>query len=190
MSMITWKENDAKNKWFALCGEYRLIVDDWGPGEIEGVFYRVNNCARLGQTGNRPNVDEAKSALLDLVFEQIKKDVRAQHETIAAFWDLKRSTDCDELAKIETPETRSVRALIDTGYVQTSAKYRLLTRVPPGKTAIEAIEDEDPNFGAQVREQCENLARSQYLRICGRKNQIELTPEQFAEFKRLWGPVA
>lgn len=190
VSMITWKENDAKNKWFAVCGEYRLIVNDWGPREIEGVFYRMNICARLGQTGYKPTADEAKTALLDLVFEQIKKDVRAQSETIAAFWDLKRSMDRDELCKDEKPSTRSVRELIDAGYMQVSSKYRILARVPPGKTALQAIEDENPEFAAQVRNQCENLTRSHYLRICGRKDQVELSIEAFKEFKRLRGPVA
>ena len=189
--MITWKENDAKNKWFALCGEYRLIVDDWGPGEIEGVFYRVSNCARLGQTGNRPNVDEAKSALLDLVFEQIKKDVRTQSETIAAFWELKRSMDRDELCKDEKPSTRSVRELIDVGYMQVSSKYRILARVPPGKTALEALDDISPKEAVRVRAQCERTARGQVLRLNSRKeDRVELTPAEFAEFKRLKGPVA
>jgi hypothetical protein len=187
--MITWKETESGG-FTATCGEYKLVVYIWHPTEVyEGAFYRDN--IRIGETGDKPTVDDAKNTLMTIVFDQIKKDVTAQAKTIAEFWDLKRSMDRDILCTDEKPETRTVRALIDGGYTQVSSKYHLLARLPPGKTALEALEDECPKYAAQVRDQCENLARSHYLRMSSQKgNHVTLTIEEFAEFKRLKGDVA
>lgn len=196
--MITWQPTEKGYFIFtAICGEYKLLIckyqsDDGVESTYEGVYHPVDYYPAAVKTGEKSNIDETKAALLDLVFEQIKKDVRAQSETIAAFWELKRSMDRDDLCKDEKqPSTRSVRELIDAGYMQVSGKYRILARLPPGKTALEALDDISPKEAVRVRAQCERTARGRVLRLNSRKeDRVELTPAEFAEFKRLKGPVA
>jgi hypothetical protein len=183
--MITWKMKNEGH--YTACGEYALTISLCHPTEVyEGMFYRED---LSGRTGDKPTVNAAKEALMDLVYAQIKKDVAAQSRTIAEFWDLKRSMERDKLCTDEKPETRTMRELIDGGYVQVSRKYHMIDRLPPGKTALEAIEERYPQQAINVREQCDRIARSQALALLGQFDTIELTPAQFAEFKRLKGPV-
>lgn len=89
--MVTWRPKEQG--YFILaatCGEYELVIceytsDDGTNANYEGVYYPVDHYLAAVKTGEKSTIDSAKSALLDLVFEQIKRYVRAQSETISAF---------------------------------------------------------------------------------------------------------
>ncbi len=89
-----------------------------------------------------------------------------------------------------TCKKRDIQKLIDEGYVQTSHRYRSVARLPEGKTAIQALTEADPIAGKDLMQQLERWALSRYLRGPYSKNRLELTPEEFKEFKKLNGPVA
>ncbi len=187
--MITWQ--NVNGDFHAVCGVYLLVVHVWQPLQTyEGVYYLNSDRTLVARVPDKPNADDAKNSLMDLVFAQIGKDVAAQSKTISEFWELKRSMERDKLCTDEKPDTRTVRELIDGGYVQVSSKYRTLARLPPGKTALEALDVRYPEHAQHVRKQCDNIARSRALCLLGQFDQVELTPAEFAEFKRLNGPVS
>ena len=89
-----------------------------------------------------------------------------------------------------TCKPRDIQKLINEGYVQTSHRYRSVARLPEGKTAIQALTEADPVMGQDLMRRLEQWARSIYLRGSYPKDCLELTPDEFKEFKKLNGPVA
>jgi hypothetical protein len=79
-----------------------------------------------------------------------------------------------------------IKQLIADGYYSTSNKYRHVTRLPPGKTGMQALSEADPSWV----ERFEQMAKRHYLRVHADEHRLELTPEEFAEFKRQGGEVA
>lgn len=82
--------------------------------------------------------------------------------------------------------------LVAAGYKQVSRKYRLVARLPEGKTGMEALEAHAPDTARNFRRMAEEMAASQYLRIYADRdgNQVELTPEEFEEFRKAGGVAA
>lgn len=78
--------------------------------------------------------------------------------------------------------------LVLEGYVQTSRKFRLIGRVPPGMTPLEALRLKDPqtadSFERRFQEQC-----ADYYRRCYAEGdeKLELSIEEFGAFLRLTG---
>lgn len=81
------------------------------------------------------------------------------------------------------PLGESVRELIALGYVQTSSRFRHLARLPPNTTGIEALRSVDDQLVRNWLENLDNNCADHYRRVHASK--IELTPEEFAEYKRL-----
>lgn len=81
------------------------------------------------------------------------------------------------------PLGESVRELIALGYVQTSSRFRHLARLPPNMTGIEALRSVDSEYVSIVFERIEMECADTYRRVHAPK--IELTSEEFAEYKRL-----
>lgn len=85
-----------------------------------------------------------------------------------------------------TPKEQAQK-LINEGYCQVSGRYRILAKLPEGKTAVEALIEADPRWKAKF----EDIALGQYLRVYSQTEcQAELDIETFAEFRRLGGKVA
>ena len=85
--------------------------------------------------------------------------------------------------------TEEAQALIARGYMQVSSKNRTLARLPPGKTALEALAEVDPQAAKDIRERMEDQARSRYLRMYA-ADCVEVTDDVFRAFKRESGRVA
>jgi hypothetical protein len=85
-----------------------------------------------------------------------------------------------------------VDALIKTGYMQVSAKHRLVAKLPDGMTGLEACKRDMPQFYETVMDNAERLARSQWLRCANSAERYreKLTVEEFAEFKNKGGEVS
>jgi hypothetical protein len=85
-----------------------------------------------------------------------------------------------------------VKELIAQGYQQTSSRYRTVARLPPGKTAVEALRDCDPNAYKQIIKRIEQQCASAYRRLYAEKNgdQVELSLEEFAAFKAAGGETS
>lgn len=91
--------------------------------------------------------------------------------------------------------TLSPRSLLEAGYHQVSRKFRLIARLPPGKTGRELLAEAwaEGRTGAHADNErrrawrfSEADATDQWLRVhC--LEWIELTPTQFAEFRRIGG---
>lgn len=132
-------------------------------------------------------------------------DCREAYEHQAEYWKDKQSVTFSEVLIMRSRKgqgqyggtytkpvpaeagTARAKEIIAAGYLQTSAKYRMVARVPPGKTAMQALCEADPKW----IEQFERIARNQYLRVYGQsQDRLELTREEFAEFKRLGGSMA
>jgi hypothetical protein len=88
--------------------------------------------------------------------------------------------------------TINVQELIDAGYESTSNKYRTVARLPPGKTALEALRDASPHDYAMIVARIEQQCASTYRRLYASHNghQVELTIEEFREFKQAGGKVS
>jgi hypothetical protein len=69
---------------------------------------------------------------------------------------------------------------------QVSNKYRLVARMPEGKTALEALAEANPELHAVVMKRAEQWAHDDYLRFCAEKHglQKELSVEEWAEYKK------
>lgn len=82
--------------------------------------------------------------------------------------------------------------LVAAGYMQISRAYRRVARLPPGKTAIEAIKEGHPRLYQQLVEDMEESAKRNYLRLCAEKdgNGLELTEELFKQFRDAGGQSA
>lgn len=82
--------------------------------------------------------------------------------------------------------------LVRDGYMQTSARFRCVARLPEGKTGLEALRDVAPNDYARIMGQAERNAADEFRRIyaerCGL--QIQLGPEEFAAFKKAGGQTS
>jgi hypothetical protein len=82
-----------------------------------------------------------------------------------------------------------VADLIKQGYEQISRKYRMLGRLPEGKTGLEALREVDPRLAQHFLDNANNAAKDQYIRCYtrGEPYRIELTREEFDEFLRQTG---
>jgi hypothetical protein len=82
--------------------------------------------------------------------------------------------------------------LVAAGYMQVSRRYRTVARLPPGKTAIEAMKELHPRAYQQILDDIEQSAMRQYLRMYARGdgNTLELTEDQFNAFRAAGGQSA
>jgi len=73
--------------------------------------------------------------------------------------------------------------LIALGFQQVSRKYRLLARIPAGKTGLQALAEVQPDYARQILDNAERQAAAAYMRIhaCG-DDRVELTREEFEEY--------
>lgn len=78
------------------------------------------------------------------------------------------------------------KRLVAEGYQQTSYRHRHVGRVPPGKTAIEVLEEVSPEAARRIRQQHEQWARMELLRVFS-VGQLVLTEEQFDAFRKAGG---
>jgi hypothetical protein len=76
-----------------------------------------------------------------------------------------------------------VKEWIDGGYEQTSYKYRMLNRIPPGKTGLEALKEISPAAYERILAQANHWAAEEYKRLDDR-DRLELTREEFKEHRR------
>lgn len=73
-------------------------------------------------------------------------------------------------------------------WYRTSNKYRIITRLPEGKTAAAALKDASPSTYANFVHQFEAACLSQYLRCYApAEDKLVLTDAEFDEFKRAGG---
>lgn len=86
-------------------------------------------------------------------------------------------------------QLKDVQGLINQGYKQISAKYRLLARLPSGRKALQALLEEDPMAARAFIAQFERMVEGYYLRKCS-TDRVELNQEEFQEFKKRNGRVA
>lgn len=78
--------------------------------------------------------------------------------------------------------------LLKQGYVQISRRYRIVARLPRGKTGLEALEEADPALVEDWLASLEERATEQYLRVYAPNELKEtLTEEEFNAFLRLRG---
>jgi len=86
----------------------------------------------------------------------------------------------------------TVEEMIAQGYQQTSSKYRIIARLPPGKTAVEALRDVSPHDYAMIVARIEQQCASTYRRTYAAKegNELVLSPEEFAAFKAAGGETS
>lgn len=76
------------------------------------------------------------------------------------------------------------RGLPARGFIQTSAKYRMVARVPPGLTPIEALRLKSPWTAKEFEDRFQHSIAEQYARCyADGDDKLELTEEEFAEFK-------
>lgn len=78
------------------------------------------------------------------------------------------------------------RTLIRQGYQQISRKYRLVARLPEGKTGIEALRDVDPALISRWEENLERRAAEFFCRVYS-KDTLELSEVDFKEFRFFMG---
>lgn len=92
----------------------------------------------------------------------------------------------------EKLQERTGAELVAAGYMQVSRKYQTVARLPPGKTAIEAMKELHPRAYQRILEDIEQSAQRQYLRLYARAdgNTLELTEEQFNAFRAAGGQLA
>jgi hypothetical protein len=80
---------------------------------------------------------------------------------------------------------KKVADLIAAGYKQTSRRYRMLARIPPGKTGLEALAEFDSHLAEHFLENANRAAASQYMSCYAKgDDKLELTEEEFNEFLR------
>ena len=87
----------------------------------------------------------------------------------------------------EAEAQRLAETYVAEGWEQTSNKYRSIARVPPGETALAALERVSPSEARHLRERLECLAADTYRRVYAQRegNQRDLDLRTFQAFKRL-----
>jgi len=76
-----------------------------------------------------------------------------------------------------------VDEVIAGGFKQVSRKYRMLARVPTGKTPIEALREVDPRAAKRLEERLHDWATNEYIRCHAEgENKVELSVEEFKEY--------
>ena len=73
--------------------------------------------------------------------------------------------------------------LIAAGFQQVSRKYRMLARLPPGMTGLEALATVDPQLAAHMLLNANRQAAEQYMRVYAKgPDQVTLTEHEFDEY--------
>lgn len=83
----------------------------------------------------------------------------------------------------EEPPADHIKALIVQGYESISNKYRMVARLPAGKTGIEAMSEVDPQYMQLV----EKNTAEQYRRVHAKWNTdevLELSASDYVEFRK------
>lgn len=84
-----------------------------------------------------------------------------------------------------------VEKLIRRGYKQTSSKYRTVACLPEGMTGLQALESYNPDAYKALMERTEQQAADTFRRVNATGLlQLELTEEEFTEFKKKGGEVS
>ena len=74
--------------------------------------------------------------------------------------------------------------LYKQGFRQVSRKYRMVARLPEGKTGLEALAEVDPRLAKDMLDRMNNAAAEQYLRCYAKPPYVlTLSVEEFDEFK-------
>lgn len=60
---------------------------------------------------------------------------------------------------------RNIDQLIAQGYIQVSRRYRIVARLPEGKTGLEALREVDPRLVQEMLDRVERDATDMYLRV-------------------------
>lgn len=80
------------------------------------------------------------------------------------------------------------KRLKDAGYRQLSRKHRIVARLPPGKTGLEALREADSEAYERVMRLAEESAAEDYRRFHARgEDRRELSIEEFAAFRKAGG---
>ncbi len=88
----------------------------------------------------------------------------------------------DDDAEREVAMSR-VDEFIQGGYQQVSRRYRLIARLPSGKTGLEALAEVNPELAKHFLAQANEQAARQYLaRHADGENKVELTDDEFREY--------
>lgn len=79
---------------------------------------------------------------------------------------------------------RNGKELVAQGYRQLSRAYRMVGRLPEGKTGLEALAEHDPRLAADFKARAEDWATEHYLRTYARGEPeiLELSDEEFKDF--------
>jgi hypothetical protein len=91
------------------------------------------------------------------------------------------------------PEEAVARAreLVAAGYQSISNKYRLVARLPEGKTGLEALAMVNPDLAAHFLENANLSAARQFMRVYAKEpERLELNAEEFKAFKANGGQSA
>ena len=90
----------------------------------------------------------------------------------------------------ENEASTLAQELVAQGYVSVSNKYRLLAKLPEGKTAVQVLQERAPEEYARILERIENQCRATVLRVYGKDLQKVVPGEVFTAFKKLGGGMA
>ncbi len=83
---------------------------------------------------------------------------------------------------------RHAKALVAAGYRQISSKYRIVARLPEGKSGYEALRDADPDFAARLLANFQRDCEDQFLRVCASdKHKQTLDELTFTAFRAAGG---
>jgi len=159
---------------------------------------RTSHCHKHGETQFTDHNLNGDSFCVQCLreFEQTYKNnpamMAALEETQSVLKMISAAGIKVDAAAVEALREKTGAELVAAGYMQVSRKYRTIARLPPGKTAIEAMKELHPHAYQQVLEDIEQSAMRQYLRVYAHSdgNTLELTEEQFNAFRDAGGQSA
>ncbi len=83
---------------------------------------------------------------------------------------------------------RLAKELVSAGYKQISSKYRIVARLPEGKSGYEALRDADPDFAGRLLANFQRDCEDQFLRVCANNShRMTLDELTFAAFRAAGG---
>jgi hypothetical protein len=91
--------------------------------------------------------------------------------------------------KIAPAQRYSAAELVAAGYRQTSWKYGLVARLPPGKTGVEALAERSPELVRELQERMEAEAADIYRRIYAQSagHSLALSRDELEAFRASGG---
>lgn len=89
---------------------------------------------------------------------------RAAHTSSHLVWNMKRKTEEELQSLIEEANSEETRQFDPKVWKSTSNKYRSVSRLPEGLTAVEALQKYSPETYQRLLRQLENGAQAEWMR--------------------------